>query len=98
MPAQTVSRGELVAVVGEVGAGKSSLLLSIVGEMLRREPNSIRSAGAETAIGFMGQSAAIINGTIEVSAIFIASASFQRSSGSNSDCAVHFTPAMCFVQ
>ena len=37
----TVSRGEFVVIIGEIGSGKSSLLSSMVGEMMY-VPDSIR--------------------------------------------------------
>ena len=88
-----------MAVVGEVGAGKSSLLLSIIGEMLQRKPDSIRSTGAETAVGFMGQGAAIINGTIEVSAILVTGSSFHCKNLRNDlGCGAHSAPSIRVAQ
>ncbi|KAJ2083964.1 hypothetical protein H4R24_000407 [Coemansia sp. RSA 988] len=62
----SVSSGELVAVVGRTGAGKSSLLLSICGEleMLQGSGNVVGR------IGYLEQSPWIMNDTLRANIIF----------------------------
>ncbi|KAJ3116514.1 hypothetical protein HDU96_009500 [Phlyctochytrium bullatum] len=62
----TVQRGELVAVVGTVGSGKSSLLNAIVGEM-KKVKGSLSFSGT---MGYAPQSAWIQNATLEQNITF----------------------------
>eukprot|EP01083_Nonionella_stella_P269016 909822_1 len=55
-----ISKGELVAVVGRVGSGKSSLLSSIIGEMIRVE-GELKLSGR---VAFMPQTPFIRNGSV----------------------------------
>ncbi|GLB40491.1 putative transporter [Lyophyllum shimeji] len=61
-----VPRGKLVAIVGAVGSGKSSLLQGIIGEM-RRTGGSVRFGGS---VGYCPQSAWIQNATIRENICF----------------------------
>lgn len=63
----TIPRGQLVAVVGQVGCGKTSLLQGIIGEM-RRTGGSVKFGGS---VGYCPQSAWIQVGTDYVSAAFL---------------------------
>jgi ATP-binding cassette subfamily C (CFTR/MRP) protein 1 len=56
----SIARGELVAVVGSVGAGKSSLLLTILGE-LRTTGGDLHVGGS---IGYVAQNSWVISDTI----------------------------------
>ncbi|KAI9333757.1 hypothetical protein DFJ73DRAFT_799177 [Zopfochytrium polystomum] len=61
-----VPRGALVAVVGAVGAGKSSLLNALVGEM-KRTKGSVTIAGS---VGYCPQTAWIQNSTLRDNILF----------------------------
>ena len=61
-----VKRGELIVIVGEIGAGKSSLLAALVGEM-RRVEGSIKLGGS---VGFCPQTAWIQNATVRNNILF----------------------------
>ncbi|KAJ7593418.1 ABC transporter [Mycena floridula] len=56
----SIPRGKLVAIVGPVGAGKSSLLQAIIGEMRRTSGSVVFGA----SVGYCPQSAWIQNATI----------------------------------
>ncbi|KAL8232301.1 hypothetical protein R6Q57_002079 [Mikania cordata] len=62
----TIPKGSLVAVIGEVGSGKSSLLNSILGEM-KLIRGSISSRGS---IAYVSQIPWILSGTIRDNVIF----------------------------
>ncbi|KAF9973525.1 hypothetical protein BGZ73_003215 [Actinomortierella ambigua] len=62
----TIPRGKLVAVVGAVGSGKSSLLNAMVGEM-RKATGSIEFGGT---VGYSPQSAWIQNATVMDNILF----------------------------
>ncbi|KAJ8086007.1 hypothetical protein PM082_004826 [Marasmius tenuissimus] len=61
-----IPRGQLVAVVGRVGSGKSSLLQGLIGEM-RRTEGSVKFGGS---VGYCPQSAWIQNATIRENVTF----------------------------
>ncbi|CAL5018224.1 unnamed protein product [Urochloa decumbens] len=61
-----VRRGELVAVVGTVGSGKSSLLSCIMGEM-KKISGTVRVCGSTA---YVAQTAWIQNGTIQENILF----------------------------
>ncbi|KAK0580426.1 hypothetical protein LWI29_001894 [Acer saccharum] len=61
-----VKKGEITAIVGTVGAGKSSLLASIMGEM-HRISGKVRVCGTTA---YVAQTAWIQNGTIEENILF----------------------------
>ncbi|KAJ2307486.1 Multidrug resistance-associated protein 1, partial [Coemansia sp. RSA 2705] len=61
-----VSDGELVAVVGKTGAGKTSLLLSIAGEV----GMVAGSGGVVGAVGYLEQSPWIMNDTLRANVLF----------------------------
>ncbi|KAK7284652.1 hypothetical protein RJT34_19402 [Clitoria ternatea] len=61
-----IKKGELTAVVGTVGSGKSSLLASILGEM-RRVSGMVRVCGS---VAYVAQTSWIQNGTIEENILF----------------------------
>ncbi|KAF9566632.1 hypothetical protein EC968_003681 [Mortierella alpina] len=61
-----IPRGQLVAIVGAVGSGKSSLLNALVGEM-RRTSGSMEFGGT---IGYCPQSAWIQNATVKDNILF----------------------------
>ncbi|KAJ3775268.1 ABC transporter [Lentinula raphanica] len=62
----TIPRGQLVAVVGQVGSGKTSLLQGIIGEM-RRTDGKVKFGGS---VGYCPQSAWIQNATIRENICF----------------------------
>ncbi|TFY77333.1 hypothetical protein EWM64_g6678 [Hericium alpestre] len=62
----TVPRGKLVAIVGNVGAGKTSLLQGLIGEM-RRTEGTVRFGGS---VAYCSQSAWIQNATIRENVCF----------------------------
>ncbi|KIK62471.1 hypothetical protein GYMLUDRAFT_41922 [Collybiopsis luxurians FD-317 M1] len=62
----SIPRGKLVAVVGQVGSGKTSLLQGMIGEM-RRTGGSVRFGGS---VGYCGQSAWIQNATVRENICF----------------------------
>ncbi|KAJ3795163.1 ABC transporter [Lentinula aff. detonsa] len=62
----TIPRGQLVAVVGQVGSGKTSLLQGIIGEMRRTGGNVIFGG----SVGYCPQSAWIQNATIRENICF----------------------------
>jgi ATP-binding cassette subfamily C (CFTR/MRP) protein 1 len=45
----TVKKGELVGILGRVGAGKTSLLSAIIGDMLRKEGDIVLSGSVSYA-------------------------------------------------
>ena len=61
-----IKRGELIVVVGEIGAGKSSLLAALVGEM-RRTEGVVKLGGT---VGFCPQTAWIQNATVRSNILF----------------------------
>ncbi|KAK0424584.1 hypothetical protein QR680_008735 [Steinernema hermaphroditum] len=61
-----VKSGELVAVVGEVGCGKSSLIAALLGEMTK-ESGSVHVAGS---VAYVPQQAWIQNGTLRDNVTF----------------------------
>jgi len=56
-----VQPGELIAVVGQVGSGKSTMFHAILGELYPRRKSFVRIGGQ---IGYIGQSAWIQNATV----------------------------------
>ncbi|KAG8790592.1 hypothetical protein FRC12_011475, partial [Ceratobasidium sp. 428] len=62
----TVRKGELIGVLGRVGAGKTSLLSAVVGEMVREEGN-MKVMGK---IAYAPQNAWIMNATIRENILF----------------------------
>lgn len=62
----TVSKGSLVAVVGPVGSGKSSLLNGLLGELILKE-GSVRVHGS---VAYCDQRAWILNATIKDNILF----------------------------
>lgn len=61
-----IKKGELVAIVGTVGSGKSSILSALVGEM-RKGPGLVRLSGT---IGFCAQVPWIMNATVRENILF----------------------------
>jgi ATP-binding cassette, subfamily C (CFTR/MRP), member 1 len=61
-----ISRGEFVVVVGEIGAGKSSLLSALVGEM-RKTDGTVLLGGT---VGYCPQTAWIQNATVKSNILF----------------------------
>ncbi|KZT61359.1 ABC protein [Calocera cornea HHB12733] len=61
-----IPRGQLVAIVGPVGAGKSSLLQGLLGEM-RRAKGTVTFGGA---VGYCAQTAWIQNATLRENVLF----------------------------
>lgn len=62
-----VPRGRLVAIVGPVGSGKSSLLSAILGEMKSDGGSRVQVGGA---LGYSPQQAWIMNGTLRENILF----------------------------
>lgn len=61
-----IPRGQLCAIVGPVGSGKSSLLSSLIGEM-RRTSGSVQFGGT---VGYCAQQAWIQNATVKENILF----------------------------
>jgi len=61
-----IKRGEFVVVVGEIGAGKSSLLSALVGEMRKTEGNVLIGG----TVGYCPQTAWIQNATVKNNILF----------------------------
>ncbi|KAK0425341.1 hypothetical protein QR680_009150 [Steinernema hermaphroditum] len=61
-----VRRGELIAVVGKVGAGKSSLLSAFLGEMTK----TAGDVHVDGSLAFVSQQAWIQNATVEANILF----------------------------
>lgn len=61
-----IKKGELAAIVGTVGSGKSSLLASFIGEM-HKISGTVRVSGST---GYVAQTAWIQNGTIQENILF----------------------------
>ncbi|KAL2345413.1 hypothetical protein Fmac_006698 [Flemingia macrophylla] len=61
-----IKKGELTAIVGTVGSGKSSLLASILGEM-HKVSGKVRVCGS---VAYVAQTSWIQNGTIEENILF----------------------------
>lgn len=62
----SIKRGELIAVVGSVGAGKSSLCAALLGE-LQRTNGSVHVNGT---VAYAGQQAWILNDTVKGNVLF----------------------------
>ncbi|KAI3749263.1 hypothetical protein L2E82_19870 [Cichorium intybus] len=62
----SIKKGELVAIVGTVGSGKSSLLSSVIGEM-HKISGKVRVCGSTA---YVAQTAWIQNGTIQYNIMF----------------------------
>ncbi|CAH1440804.1 unnamed protein product [Lactuca virosa] len=62
----TIKKGELAAIVGTVGSGKSSLLSSVIGEM-HKISGKVRVCGSTA---YVAQTAWIQNGTIQENILF----------------------------
>eukprot|EP01062_Namystynia_karyoxenos_P068259 TRINITY_DN6263_c1_g1_i1.p1 TRINITY_DN6263_c1_g1~~TRINITY_DN6263_c1_g1_i1.p1 ORF type:complete len:1471 (+),score=387.48 TRINITY_DN6263_c1_g1_i1:72-4415(+) len=60
----TAAPGELLGVSGAVGAGKSSLLMALLGEMTRVEGEVCVSEGHAGGVGYASQEGWVRNGTI----------------------------------
>jgi ATP-binding cassette, subfamily C (CFTR/MRP), member 1 len=80
----TVKRGEFVVVVGEIGAGKSSLLAAMVGEM-RKTEGSVKLGGT---VGFCPQTAWIQNATVRNNILFGAEFNQEKYDRVIRDCAL----------
>lgn len=64
----TIPRGSLVAIVGPVGSGKTSLLQGLIGEMRRAsEPESVKFGGS---VAYCSQSAWIQNASVRENICF----------------------------
>ncbi|KVH94466.1 AAA+ ATPase domain-containing protein [Cynara cardunculus var. scolymus] len=61
-----IKKGELAAIVGTVGSGKSSLLASVIGEM-HKISGTVRVSGST---GYVAQTAWIQNGTVQENIVF----------------------------
>ena len=62
----SIKKGSLVAVVGKVGSGKSSLLSAILGDMIRRKGH----LSAQGTVGYVPQQAWIQNATLKANILF----------------------------
>ena len=70
LPSSSTGGGKLIGVVGPVGAGKTSLILSLMGELRRLSPSSSSSDDLHamcgiTSVGYVSQTPAIVNDTVE---------------------------------
>jgi ABC-type transport system involved in cytochrome bd biosynthesis fused ATPase/permease subunit len=73
----SIERGSLVAVIGSVGSGKSSLLSAILGEMEALEnsnvympPRKEGNTGRENLISYCSQSPWVVNDTLKGNILF----------------------------
>ncbi|KAM3143254.1 hypothetical protein pb186bvf_004586 [Paramecium bursaria] len=66
----TIERGSFVAIVGDVGSGKSSLIQSILGEMIYDESSQKPHIGIGGSIAYVSQTAWIQNATVRDNVIF----------------------------
>jgi ABC-type multidrug transport system fused ATPase/permease subunit len=74
----SLNRGELCVVVGPVGAGKSSLLLALLGEMPRALPRGVALPSTATTrglvegavVGFAPQTPVLFNGSLRENVVF----------------------------
>lgn len=64
----SVNQGSLVAIVGSVGCGKSSMLQALMGEMILREGNVMMKANQSLA--FCDQRPWIVNATVRENIVF----------------------------
>ncbi|KAK3247020.1 hypothetical protein CYMTET_43470, partial [Cymbomonas tetramitiformis] len=72
-----IKRGELVAVIGPVGSGKSSLLSAILGEMYQKQG----SAHVQGSVAYVPQSSWILNNSLQNNILFgapLEQASYDR--------------------
>ena len=67
MPDMTMLKGELVAVIGNVGSGKSSCLAALAGEMIKCEGGSVAWT---TSKAYCAQNAWIQNGSVRDNILF----------------------------
>ena len=81
----TIPHGSLVAIVGPVGSGKSSLLSGIIGEM-RRITGSVYVSGS---LGYCSQSAWIQNASVRDNILFGLSYNESRYNTAISVCALN---------
>ena len=65
----TIKRGEFVAVIGGIGAGKSSLMYSLLGEMKFKENNKPRVA-VNGSLSLVTQKPWIVNDTVKNNIVF----------------------------
>ena len=70
-----VTQGELIAVVGATGAGKSSLLSAVLGEMVQAAGAPVRVGGS---VAYAAQSAWILNATVRENVLFGAAHDRER--------------------
>ena len=63
-----IKKGELVAIIGSVGAGKSSLIAAILGEI--KQLDGLNYRATNNAIGYVSQQAFIVNGTVRDNIVF----------------------------
>ncbi|KAF9267240.1 ABC transporter [Marasmius fiardii PR-910] len=66
----TIPRGQLVAIVGRIGSGKSSLLQALIGEMRQTNKNAATSVRFGGTVSYSPQTAWIQNATIRENVTF----------------------------
>ena len=68
----SVREGELIAVIGEVGSGKTALLLAMLGELVRTEGGGSASAvcDARQEVAYAPQEAVIASGTVRENIVY----------------------------
>lgn len=63
-----IPKGKLVAVIGDVGSGKSSFLYAMIGEMIKKNP--LCSIYINGQIALVNQKPWILNGSVRDNIIF----------------------------
>jgi ATP-binding cassette, subfamily C (CFTR/MRP), member 1 len=86
----SISRGELIIIVGEIGSGKSSLLSALVNEM-RRSAGSLTIGGR---VAYCPQTAWVMNATLRQNILFGKEFDAKKYDQIISDCALEADIAM----
>lgn len=66
----TIPQGSLVAIVGSVGSGKSSLLSALLGQMVKVSGRVQLAGGEQSTIGYVPQQAWIQQGSVRENILF----------------------------
>ena len=56
--------GGLVGVVGQVGCGKSTFIMGLLGELVDQQTNSEAACGGGAPVGYLSQTPAVVNGSL----------------------------------
>jgi ABC-type Mn2+/Zn2+ transport system ATPase subunit len=63
----SVKKGKLVMIIGDIGSGKSSLLMAILNEMIHRKGSQVTLSGS---IAYSSQRPWIMSETVEQNILF----------------------------